>query len=822
MIRKEKKGLSLEITPIYSVTGVRYHMYFDDAKVYLVSRQALGAVEEFTRCLERLPAGRAFIDEPDVPSFVRELLPSLKRFFHCEPEGFSEDTELECYNAKYEIYLDAPERDWITCKAFVSYGEDKFSIFDRSVSAQTRDIPGELGVFAMLSKYFNGYDEQRMELALDCRAEKVEALQVGEAGVSEHQEPEEKLYRLLTEGIPAMQKLGTVYISQAIKQMRVTKMPNIRLGISLSAGLLNLDIDVEGMDQAQLFDILSRYDRRKKYFRLKDGSFLDISDGQLRELSELKDDLQINGKELKKGRTQVPAYRAMYLNSQLKGGDLIKVEKDNAFQALIRNMQTMEEHKFQVPPQQEKILRGYQKEGFYWIKTLKHNQFGGILADDMGLGKTIQVIAFLWSEFQESAPGENRRALVVTPASLVFNWMSEIERFAPGLPATAVTGDVRERKAMIKNAGEREVLITSYDLLKRDMKAYQKLDFAVEIIDEAQYIKNHGTQAAKAVKEIRSEFRLALTGTPVENRLSELWSIFDFLMPGFLYSYEKFRKEIELPAVQYGNSEAMERLQKMIRPFVLRRLKKDVLKDLPDKLEKDMFSPLESEQKELYEAHTERLRLMLSMQTDAEFKTSKLQILSEITRLRQLCCYPGLVYENYKGNSSKLDMCMELVQNAVNGGHKILLFSQFTTMLDELAARLKKAKISFYMLTGATSKEKRAQLVKAFNRDETSVFCISLKAGGTGLNLTAADIVIHYDPWWNLAVQNQATDRAHRIGQKNVVSVYRLFMKDTIEERIRALQERKRELADEILSGEGMGKALISREEVLELLGKRE
>ena len=430
------------------------------------------------------------------------------------------------------------------------------------------------------------------------------------------------------------------------------------------------------------------------------------------------------------------------------------------------------------------------------------------------------MITFLWSEFQESAPGENRRVLVITPASLVFNWMNEIERFAPGLPATVVTGDVKERKALIKNAGEREVLITSYDLLKRDLKAYQNLDFAVQIIDEAQYIKNHGTQVAKAVKEIRSEFRLALTGTPVENRLSELWSIFDFLMPGFLYSYEKFRKEIELPAVQYSNSDAMERLQKMIRPFVLRRLKRDVLKDLPDKLEKDMFSPLESEQKELYEAHTERLRLMLGMQSDAEFRTSKLQILAEITRLRQICCYPGLVYEGYKGNSSKLEMCMELVQNAVNGGHKLLLFSQFTTMLDVLAARLKKAKVSFYMLTGATSKEKRAQMVQAFNEDDTSVFCISLKAGGTGLNLTAADIVIHYDPWWNLAVQNQATDRAHRIGQQNVVSVYRLFMKDTIEERIRALQERKRELADEILSGEGIGQALISREEVLELLGR--
>lgn len=818
-IRKKDQGLSLEIPPVYSVTGIRYHMYFDNAKVYLVSRKELGAVEEFVTCLERLPAGRGFIDEPDMSAFVREMLPSLEKFFHCDLRDFPEETGLECYKAAYEIYLDAPERDWITCKAFSVYGEDKFSVFDRNVSAQTRDIPGEMGVFVLLSKYFNGYDAQRMELALDCRTGEYENLN-GEDETVNMDSSEEKLYQLLKEGIPAMQKIGTVYISQAIRRMRVMKMPGIRLGVSLSAGLLNLNLDVEGMDQAQLFDILSRYDRRKKYFRLKDGSFLDVSDGQLRELSVLKDGMQISDSELKKGKTQVPAYRAMYLDSQLKGGDLIKVEKDNTFRALIRNMQTMEGHKFQIPKEQEKILRGYQKEGFYWIKTLKYNQFGGILADDMGLGKTLQVIAFLWSEFQESRPEENRRALVVTPASLVFNWMSEIERFAPGLPATVVTGDVKERKALIQNAGEREVLITSYDLLKRDLKAYQKLDFVVQIIDEAQYIKNHGTQVAKAVKEIRSEFRLALTGTPVENRLSELWSIFDFLMPGFLYSYEKFRKEIELPAVQYSNSDAMERLQKMIRPFVLRRLKKDVLKDLPDKLEKDMFSPLESEQKELYEAHTERLRLMLGMQSDAEFRTSKLQILAEITRLRQICCYPGLVYEGYKGNSSKLEMCMELVQNAVNGGHKLLLFSQFTTMLDVLAERLKKAKISFYVLTGATSKEKRARLVKAFNEDDTSVFCISLKAGGTGLNLTAADIVIHYDPWWNLAVQNQATDRAHRIGQQNVVSVYRLFMKDTIEERIRALQEMKRELADEILSGEGIGRALISREEVLELLGR--
>ena len=355
MIRKKDQGLSLEIAPVYSVTGIRYHMYFDNAKVYLVSRQELGAVEEFVTCLERLPAGRGFIDEPDVPAFVRELLPSLKKFFHCDLRDFPEETGLECYKAAYEIYLDAPERDWITCKAFSVYGKDKFSVFDRDVSARTRDIPGELGVFALLSKYFNGYDDQRMELALDCRAEELESLcREGSGKPDSVKDSEEKLYQLLTEGIPAMQKVAAVYISQSIKQMRVTKLPNIRLGVSLSAGLLNLDLDVEGMDQAQLFDILSRYDRRKKYFRLKDGSFLDVSHGQLRELSALKDSLQISDSELKKGRTQVPAYRAMYLDSQLKGGDLIRVEKDRGFRALIRNMETMEDHKFQVPPEQER------------------------------------------------------------------------------------------------------------------------------------------------------------------------------------------------------------------------------------------------------------------------------------------------------------------------------------------------------------------------------------------------------------------------------------------------------------------------------------
>ena len=344
------------------------------------------------------------------------------------------------------------------------------------------------------------------------------------------------------------------------------------------------------------------------------------------------------------------------------------------------------------------------------------------------------------------------------------------------------------------------------------------MNFGYEVIDEAQFIKNHGTQAAKAVKEIRAQFKLALTGTPIENRLGELWSIFDYLMPGFLFSERRFREEFEKRIIKEQDEKAMARLQKMIAPFVLRRLKRDVLKDLPEKSEENLYVRLEGEQQELYDAHVKRIQIMLKEKSDEDFKNSKLQILAELTKLRQLCCDPALVFDGYQGDSAKLDACIQLVQSAVSNQHKVLLFSQFTSMLERIQDRLRRENISFYALTGATSKEKRQELVRAFQTDETEVFCISLKAGGTGLNLTAADIVIHYDPWWNVAAQNQATDRAHRIGQENPVTVYKLISQGTIEENIMKLQERKQELADEVLSGSGTGAASITREELLELL----
>ena len=312
--------------------------------------------------------------------------------------------------------------------------------------------------------------------------------------------------------------------------------------------------------------------------------------------------------------------------------------------------------------------------------------------------------------------------------------------------------------------------------------------------------------------------KFAMTGTPIENRLSELWSIFDYLMPGFLYSYEAFRKEIEQPIVKHGEEDAMDRLKKLVSPFILRRIKEDVLKDLPDKLEEIRYVKMGADQQKLYDAQVVHMQTVLAKQGDEEFNKNKIQILAELTRLRQICCDPSLCFENYKKESTKRESCLELIQSAIDGGHKMLVFSQFTTMLDILAQELDALKTDYYMITGATAKEKRLQMVNAFNTDSTPVFLISLKAGGVGLNLTGADVVIHYDPWWNIAAQNQATDRAHRIGQTKKVVVYKMIVKSSIEEKIQKLQETKKDLADQIVNTETGQFGGMSREELLELL----
>lgn len=433
----------------------------------------------------------------------------------------------------------------------------------------------------------------------------------------------------------------------------------------------------------------------------------------------------------------------------------------------------------------------------------------------MGLGKTLQMIAHILARVEA---GDVKPTLVVCPASLVYNWTAELERFAPSLDVCAIVGAKAQRRVQIAGVAEHNVVVTSYDLMRRDIDEYAEQDFARVVLDEAQYIKNPLTQVARAAKRLPAGVRFALTGTPIENRLSELWSIFDFLMPGLLGTRESFAKRFESP-VEHAEGDSAARLQALVSPFVLRRVKEDVVADLPEKIEDTVMAQLTGEQRKLYLANQDRIAQQVQHREATEFKKDKLKVLAELTKLRQICCDPHLHYEDYKAGSAKLDACMELVRGALDGGHHILLFSQFTGMLDIIGKRLAREDIGFLKLTGASSKESRAKMVARFQAGEVPVFLISLKAGGVGLNLTAADVVIHYDPWWNVAAQDQATDRAHRIGQQHTVTVYKLIAKDTIEERIMQMQESKRDLVNSVLGGDGISSALFTRDDVLALLG---
>ncbi len=779
------------------IRGQEHYLYFADGEIFKLPIKDVKAIDGLLFCMERKINNPFFVAEDDIPIFCRELYPTLKQQFICHIENFVEE-DYGIAEAEFKIYLDAPEKNIVTGKIEAVYGDRKYNVYDRQKDYESRDFVKEIETAALIVPYFERIDENKQELVIS--------------------RDEDTLYELLTTGIDEMQELGQVYVSESLKGVNIRPTPTVSIGISLSGDLLELTLTAGDMSREDLIDILGKYNKKKKFYRLKNGDFVQIEDDGITTLAELREGLNLTAKELRQDTVLLPKYRALYLDSELQAKTSLSVERSRDFRALIRDMKTVDDNDFEVPATLAKTLREYQKKGFLWLKTLAHNGFGGILADDMGLGKTLQVIAFLLSEQEEKGIADSRPSLIVCPASLVYNWESEIHRFAPALRTRLIIGTAAGRQTLIETIEPGEVCITSYELLKRDIKLYKEVAFGCQVIDEAQYIKNHNTQAAKSVKSINAGFRAALTGTPVENRLSELWSIFDFLMSGFLHSYDRFRKEMENPIVQGQDEEAMERLRKMTHPFILRRLKKDVLKDLPDKIEKNMFTRLDGEQQRLYDAHVKQLQLFLDGASDEELSTSKIQILSQLTRLRQICCDPALVYENYQGVSAKTQMCIELISNAVSAGHKILLFSQFTTMLSDLETRLEQEEISYYILTGATSKEKRNRMVKAFNEDDTSVFLISLKAGGTGLNLTAADMVIHFDPWWNLAVQNQATDRAHRIGQKNVVTVYKLIAQDTIEDKILELQERKKDLADQILTGRAVESVDFNREELMELL----
>lgn len=737
------------------------------------------------------------VNEEDMPVLCTSVLPSLEEY-----SVLKKPDSLERYMPKpceILLYLDYVDRTLIA-SVYSQYGEARYNLIEGlEVKDLYRDMKKEQYAAKLAGSYLQYADEEKNLLYIP-------------------EEDEEAQYRLLSTGIAQFQQIAEVYISESLKRLRVLKSPKITMGITRNSGLLDITLQTERLEPGELEGLLSSYRRRRKYYRLKNGDFLELEDNGLSAVAELAEGLELSVEELEEGHIRVPEYRSFYLDQVLRENEgIVEVKRSSSYKAFLRSMKNVEDSDYEVPAGLNAELRPYQKFGFRWLMTLGAMGFGGILADDMGLGKTVQAIAYL-AAVKENYEGDRpRHSLIICPASLVYNWESEIHRFAPGLTVETVVGGAGSRKEKIRNS-RADILLTSYDLLKRDVEAYQEALFDTVFIDEAQNIKNHGTQTAKAVKALGCARRFALTGTPIENSLSELWSIFDFLMPGFLGAYKHFREKYEQPVAARQDEVAAERLRRMIRPFILRRLKKEVLKELPDKLEEVVYSRMETAQREIYEARVQKLLDSLSRQSQEEYRVGKLQILAELTHLRQLCCDPSLVYENYDGGAAKVDTCVELVSNAVEAGNKVLLFSQFTSMLDIIRRRLDEAGIGYYILTGSTSKEKRNELVKSFNGDGPPVFLISLKAGGTGLNLTAASIVIHFDPWWNQAAQNQATDRAHRIGQQQVVTVYKLIMKDTLEEKILEMQERKAGLSEEIMADGSISEVIGSKEEFMEIL----
>ena len=602
--------------------------------------------------------------------------------------------------------------------------------------------------------------------------------------------------------LEALKEIATVYVSDAIKKLKPVKAGGTPVGIRYSNNWLELVFNDDFCNIDELQEVLDSIKKKRKYHLLKDGTILNIQEKFFQDMEELISSVGLSNKKIEK-TMQVPIFKILQLEQFVDYKDIPK--EAVKFLHDIRNFKTIN---YPIDKDLGKILRDYQKEGNRWLFNLAYYRLSGILADDMGLGKSLEIITLL-----KSCRTKNPN-IIIAPASLTYNWYNEFKKWTPSMEVMLVSGNGQTREKLIGQIKPGQTIITSYDYLKRDLELYKKMAFHFVIIDEAQAIKNHQTKNAEAVKELKSVSRFAITGTPIENSLADLWSIFDFCLPGYLKSYENFRNEFEVEIVKNHNQEALEKLNHQISPFILRRTKAEVLRELPEKTEQVIYAPMSEEQEKIYNATLLKARDKI-LQTGVE---NKMYIFSMLTRLRQICCHPSLYVEDYQGDSAKHNLVNDIIYDAIASNHRMLIFSQFTSMLDILDASLTEKGIRHFKLTGNTPSEERFRLVDEFNNnEEIKVFLISLKAGGTGLNLVGADTVIHYDPWWNFSAENQASDRVHRIGQKNNVQIIKMITKDSIEEKILDLQNKKKDLFNKVVSDDGNILTKLTNEELLSL-----
>lgn len=795
------------ITPnieIYNVTiikGKNYKYLLDNNKLYRCTKEFENTNLKLLELFRQNYITEVNFGKDELTQLFSIVMPKVKKAITIEniPEE-----EIEKYKPKeliVKVFLDFDENDYLIADVKFCYEEKEFNPLDEKTKLYfPRNMIKETKALNVFRQTGFMLDVKKLRFILP---------------------DNDKIYEFLTQDINYYMQKFEVLVTDNFKGKQIRQPKMGTLGVKIENNLLSIDLKEMNIDIKELKSIMEKYSLKKKYHRLKDGSFISLQDNkEIEFLDKLVTGMDIDYKELEKGQVNLPVNRSLYLNQLLKEIKGTEVIKNAEYKKIVNKLDKEQQEDIKIPEKLNSILRYYQKNGYKWLKVLDQYHFGGILADDMGLGKTIQMLSVIVDYVEE--PKEERRAtLVVSPSSLTLNWQNEAIKFARELKTLVIRGSLTERKRQIKEIDQYDLVITSYELLKRDIEFYKELNykFRFVIADEAQYLKNSNTQNAKSIKQIKADTRYALTGTPIENSLSELWSIFDFIMPGYLFTYRKFKNTYETPIVRDNDEKAMAKLKMLIEPFVLRRNKKEVLTELPDKTVTVLNNEMKEEQKNIYLTYLAKAKQELAEQIDLNgYENSHMQILAALTRLRQICCHPSLFISGYKDGSSKLEQCMEIIQEATNAGHKILLFSGYTSMFEYIEKELKQRNIKYFKLTGATKVDERIKLVDEFNENpEIKVFLISLKAGGTGLNLTGADMVIHYDPWWNVSTENQATDRAYRIGQKNNVQVYKLITKNSIEEKIYELQEKKAKLADNMLDTKTTFISKFSKDEIMRL-----
>ena len=792
---------NIEIYKINIIPGKEYKYILDDEKLYRCSKKFENRNLKLLELFRKNYITELKLGKKDLKDLFSIVIPQVKDAISMEEINEEEIKKYKPEKLLVKVFLDFDKKNYMIADVKFGYGDYEFNPLDESkkieVSRNKIEETIALNIFRNTG-FMLDIRNQRFILPED-----------------------DKIYKFLTEDVNYYMQKFEVLVTDNFrnKQLRGTK--NGSVGVKIENDILSVDLSKFNINIEELEEIMQKYKLKKKYHRLKDGSFLDITNSkEIEFLNKLTKGMDISYKEIENNKIVLPISRSFYLNQLLKAMKGTQIIKNDEFRNTVRQLDKEQLEDIKVPEEFDEILRYYQKTGFQWLKILDRYHFGGILADDMGLGKTIQMLSLI-VDYVKSNDENKRATLVVSPSSLTLNWQNEAKKFVSNLKTLVIRGNLQERKKQIEDIENYDLVITSYDLLKRDIELYEEKDYKFRFIiaDEAQYLKNSNTQNAKAIKKIKSDTRYALTGTPIENSLAELWSIFDFIMPGYLFTYRKFKSLYETAIVKENDEKALERLKMLIEPFVLRRTKKEVLTELPDKTVTILNNEMAEEQKDIYLTYLAQAKQDIKEHIEINgLEGTHMQILTALTRLRQICCHPSLFMSNYEEGSSKLEQCIEIIKEATKSGHKILLFSGYTSMFTFIEKELKENDINYFKLTGATKVEDRVNLVDEFNENQDiKVFLISLKAGGTGLNLTGADMVIHYDPWWNISTENQATDRAYRIGQKNNVQVYKLITKNSIEEKIYELQERKAKLADNMLDTKTTFINKLSKEDIMNL-----